>query len=194
MKKYLIIAACVIVGVALAALVYYAVSAPRLNFTYYTPTYLPPGVSIAKRTLFIQNYQSGGDPFGKTVTDKSVTLSFRDVDNVYSIHERSATQYQDIISERIQTSDSNFDASSIKPTCRQMTTSKKISYRLCHWIDYDRYSVYEMNFVRDDTWISVQMNTTKDQPFKLSDLNSFIDSFQPGNTRELTVKTIQGGG
>jgi len=44
--------------------------------------------------------------------------------------------------------DRDYDVTSVKPTCSILTSQAQQQYRLCHWVDYGRISVYEVKFIK----------------------------------------------
>ena len=161
------------------------------KLTYYKPTHLPAGINIVRKTLFEQKYQSGGDPFGKILTNTSITLSYRMVDNVYSINE--STFGSDDKQQILASDGQNYDPTSKKPTCKQVTTPGSKLYRLCHWVDYDKYSVYETKFFIGDEFIDSRMETDLSRTLNKSELNAFVDSFVKSDPNELTLDSYTGG-
>lgn len=162
------------------------------GFEYYTPTYLPEGVEIKKRQLFIQKYKSGGDPYGRTITNTRVYLSFRDVNNVYAIRQRSISHYKDA-STFIATNDTSYDPSSRSPSCKAVV-SNATKYRLCHWYDYgDRYSVYEIRFILSSTAIDVELASPNNRVLSEQEIKRFVLSFTPGDPNELMIRESFGG-
>lgn len=159
----------------------YRQAAKEVGTTYLSPSYLPPGVTIAKKILFHNTVYP---------SLSSIVLSFRNVDNVYAIYQGMADQP---IAEAT-TSLTNFDSTSIKPTCRQMNTQKNQSYRLCHWVDYGTYSVFETTMMIDHRWVQAKINTTPDKPFSVDDISRFVDSFESRSITDLPVTIVNGGG
>lgn len=153
------------------------------GLTYFEPSELPEGISIARKTLFINDWS-------KTSHIAYIALSFRKVDNVYSIDERKVTTTTDLSSTT--TVLETYSPTSRLPSCRQLTSPQKQSYRLCHWIDYGSYSVYEMRFVKDTTCIVVRMNTELSRTLEIGELDMFIDSFERSIGQDLTVVRTTG--
>lgn len=144
----------------------------KWGFQFYRPGFLPPSFRITEERVSVS--ESNGKVFGV-----SAGLNFRTEDWVYSIQESKAA------SQEATTSLRNFDPTSKEVTCGQETSPKGIAYRLCHWVDYDKISVYELKFVKDSTYIDVKLPAAKDAIVADVDLDRFVDSFKeadaPGN-------------
>lgn len=167
----------------------YLISKYGQGATYFVPNYLPAGVDIKRRTLFLTEFREGGDPDGKLVHLVSVSLSFRDVDNVYGINEYPSSQSDE---KSLTAEIDNYSTLSATPTCKQSRASADMPFRLCHWIDYDRYDVYEMKFVKDKTYIWVELMANKGTTMSESELQHFVGSFEPANPSNLTVRRSSG--
>jgi len=148
---------------------------PNIGFAYYEPTYLPPHVSIKAKLI------SMGHP-----GPIAVEQNFRTEDWVYSIREVKAET-------EIGTADQDYDPTSVKPTCNIQTSPAKMRYRLCHWIDYGHIDVHEIMFRKGDTFITVMMPTSLDNPLRMTDIDHFVDSFEKKSTIGLPVLRLSGG-
>jgi hypothetical protein len=136
---------------------------PSIGFKYYEPFSLPPNVSIKTKRVSI------------TRGDIQVEQNFRTEDWVYSIREYKAQ-------ESIGTADQNYDPQSVKPTCNLRTSSAKMQYHICHWIDYGRIDVHEIKFIKDGTFINTQIPSSITVPISLSQIDQFVDSFKKAST------------
>jgi hypothetical protein len=114
----------------------------------------------------------------------SADLNFRTQDWVYSIQESKDTE------GHVTTALKNYNPTSIGVTCIQENTVKQISYRLCHWTDYGRISVYEIKFSQQGTFISSRMPVAKGQGVHISDLNTYVDSFVKAKPPKQIVRGI----
>jgi hypothetical protein len=144
---------------------------PSLGFTYYEPTYLPPGVSIKERRIDIYHNNN-----------KTAEMNFRTVDWVYSLAE-----YPSEGNNNLGTARQNFSVDSIKPTCSLLTTPQKTKYRLCHWVDYGHYSVYEVRFTHGGTYMWGRLVENLSTKLGPTEIGKFIDSFQPKSTHGFPV-------
>lgn len=146
---------------------------PLLNstygFQYYSPTKLPSGFKITDKRVDVIAYD------GK-VQGVSVELNLRTEDWVYQIRESRH------IDEATQTTLTNYDPHSVNVTCEQQTSPKGQEYRLCHWLDYGKISVFEVKFVKGNTFVDTTFPTTTDIAVPVSELTSYVDSFKKSNT------------
>jgi hypothetical protein len=132
---------------------------PDIGFVYFEPSYLPYNTSVkAKRITISASYTT-------------VEQNFRTEDWVYSIIERKAV-------EPIGTTDQNYDAQSIKPTCTIEISPNTIRFRVCHWVDYGRINVHEIIFIKDGTYIYSQIPTALDQEITIQEAGKYVDSFE----------------
>lgn len=144
---------------------------PRFGFQYYQPTALPDGFHIVDKRIDIS------DPDGE-ILGITAELNLRKVDWVYAIREsRADAPYDSVGPSDIQTNFSNYDPASVKPTCRQMLSPMKTTYRLCHWIDYGSIDVNELKFIKNDTYIYTQFPGSISKPIPLAALDRYVDSF-----------------
>jgi hypothetical protein len=102
-------------------------------------------------------------------------MNLRAEDWVYAIREWRAT------SENTTTDLNNFDPTSIVPTCAERKSTDGQQYRLCHWLDYGKISVYEVKFIKKGVFIDTTFPTTIQKPIVLDELNGYVDSFSPAN-------------
>lgn len=153
---------------------------PPVDFTYYEPTSLPPGMSIQQKRVTVLS------PVGSSTRTFSAGQNFRTEDWVYEIY-----QYRDK-GLAIESALQDFDASSVKPTCSFYTSPGRQYYRLCHWVDYGRIGVYEIKFTRGGTRFDVRMPTEVNQKLSLEEINKFVDSFTPKSTFGLPVLVTSG--
>jgi hypothetical protein len=145
-----------------ASLIYIYYNDPNLGFKYFEPAYLPPGITIKQRRISI-------------VEDGPIRVEqdYRTVDWVYEIDEYKAAK-----GEGIGTARQNYNNSSVEPTCSLFISANGQKYRLCHWIDYGRISVYQVKFVKDGTLIDSTMPTMLEQRVSLQEVDKFVDSFK----------------
>jgi len=146
----------------------------QVDFQFYEPTQLPVGVSIRQKRLDRGGY--GGSPV-------RIELDFRRVDWVYSVDELKATNAR----HDTMTTLHNYDPTSVGVTCTQRHTASGMSYRLCHWIDYGRINVYQINFVKGGTYVTCQMPNESKTVISVASLDAFVDSFKPASTAGLPV-------
>jgi hypothetical protein len=149
---------------------------PDVGFKYYEPAYLPPGVSIKEKRIDITHM------LGASETSTSVEQNFRTENWVYEIQEYPADY-----TTTIGTADQNYDPKSVKPTCDSRRSPGETQYRLCHWIDYGRIDVHEVKFIKDGTFVNVQIPTTLQQPVTIQEIDRFVDSFQQRSTIGIPV-------
>ena len=147
---------------------------PNVGFTYYEPSYLPPGISIKAKRISINKY-----------APTQVEQNFRTEDWVYSISEYKA-------SEEIGSTEQNYDEKSTKPTCNIETSPAMTKYRLCHWIDYGKIDVHEIKFIKGGTFINAQIPTKTSEVISVEDIDKFVDSFNKKSTIGLPVLRSSG--
>lgn len=174
MTRKRIIVMVVVLLVLAIGFVIFRIFNPTVGFTYYEPSYLPPGVSINAKRISINKYAPA-----------QVEQNFRTEDWVYSIREYKAR-------EEIGTAAQNYDAKSTKPTCNIETSPKMTKYRLCHWIDYGKIDVHEIKFIKDGTFINAQIPTNTTEVISVGEINKFVDSFDKKSTLGLPV--LRSGG
>jgi len=131
-----------------------------IGFAYYTPSYLPPNVSIKERRISINKYS------------KQIEQNFRTVDWVYEIQE------YDAIGSSIGTAQQNYDSKSVNPTCSILVSNNRQRYRLCHWIDYERINVHQVIFIKHGTYIRADIPISLSQDISKADIGKFVDSFK----------------
>ncbi len=139
-----------------------------VDFKYYEPSYFLPNVSIKEKRIDIGP--------GRVAAEQN----FRTVDWVYSITEYKAN-------ELIGSAGQNYDPKSVRPTCSIQDSLENIQYRLCHWIDYGRIDVHEIKFIKDGTFINIQIPTTINQQINIAEIDRFVDSFKQRSTFGLPV-------
>lgn len=106
-----------------------------------------------------------------------VEQNFRTEDWVYVIQEESADK-----SSTIGTANQDYDPSSEIPTCRIQNTTADVRYRLCHWVDYGRINVHEVDFIKDGTRVYSQIPTQTNQAISIDQIEKYIDSFRQKRT------------
>lgn len=190
-KKILILAVPLLIVIALLGVNLHEkwqydhpLSHSKYGFQPYKPQKLPNGQRITASRMSVS--QSNGKVYGI-----SVGMNLRPAPHnwVYSISERRAHLYEGD-TQRVTTGLRNFDASSKEPTCTQRVTPEKRSYRLCHWTDYERINVYEVNFIQEKTFISTKFPANIDHSIAAHELDEYVDSFVPSEPPKEIVRGI----
>lgn len=183
--------ACIIIGFIILCLVgwyWYSSTHPLSNskygFQFYQPTQLPDGIHITEKRITILK------PDGKFLGIK-VEMNFRTVDWVYGIQESRADTSASPDRSTATTKLNNYDPRSIGFTCEQHVSPKEQSYRLCHSIDYGKISVFETNFIKNNTYISTRFPTTTDKVIPVKQINTYVDSFV--KSKASGFKILSGG-
>lgn len=172
LKRFILLILAVVIVALLAFVadwVYryeFPLSNPTYGFQFLRPSKLPPGFRITASRIGVD--AEGGKIFGM-----SAEMNLRTVDWVYEISETKYT------GQDFHTTLRNFNPTSVKPTCEQVTTPVGKSYRLCHWIDYGRISVYEVKFAQVGIFIDATFPAGLHQTVTTSSLSNFVDSFAP---------------
>jgi hypothetical protein len=165
----------IVIALSILGILLYRINNPSLGFTYYAPAYLPPGVTIKQRRITT-------DPGGT-----SVDQDFRTVDWVYDITEYKRDNAS------IGSANQNFSVSSREPTCSiRVISSQQLRYRVCHWVDYGRISVYEVKFIKGGTFIYSQIPTPLSQPINLSIIDHYVSSFTSKSAAGLQILRSEG--
>lgn len=165
-KKTIVVMCMTVIVIVIIGIVIFRHFNPSLGFKYFEPSYLPPGISIKQKRISVL---SGG--YIEAEQD------FRTVDWVYEIMEYKADGPVDGNSG-IGTASQNYNTDSVKPTCDILSSTKGQQYRLCHWIDYGRIGVYQVNFIKDGTFINSEIPTTLQQKITISEISLYVDSFK----------------
>jgi len=184
-KTRLLVLGSVVLVVGALALVwqwhYYKDNHPlsdsKLGFQFYEPGFLPSGFRVTDKRVSV--FESGGK-----VRGVAAEMNFRTEDWAYGILE-SRHAGQDV-----HTDLRNFDPTSKEVTCTQGASPSNKAYRLCHWLDYGRISVYEIQFVQEGTFIDVQFPAAKDVAIHGADIEKFIDSFAPAKSPHTILRGI----
>jgi hypothetical protein len=142
---------------------------PAVGFIYFEPSYVPPNVTITAKRIDITRR-----------TPLQVEQNFRTEDWVYGIREVKAVH---AIDSALQ----NYDPASDEPTCSFFTSPGAQRYRLCHWVDYGRISVYEVSFNKAGTNIYSQLPISLQQRLSADEINKYVDSFAPASTHGIPV-------
>lgn len=164
----------IIMAIVIAAIISYGIFRsrhPALGFTYYEPAYLPPNVTVQDK--YIMDFHG----------DRSAWLRLAPA--IYAIREDSEAT-------GIPPAAENYDPTSIKPTCHIGKTPTKFAYRVCHWVDYGRTNVNEVQFGRGSTWIVSWIPTSLDEHLTIAQIEKFIDSFAPQSAAKLRVDYTSG--
>lgn len=177
------VVALVVVG--FAGYVLYIATHPLSNaqygFQYYKPAELPAGFHITAKRIDISN------PDGKLL-GIDVELNLRTQDWVYDIMEYRVGSGD---AQNTRTKLTNYSPASVGVTCRQVTSPAKQVYRLCHWIDYGRISVYQVNFIKGNTFIDTNFPGTKSSVVSVSSISTYVDSFVAANATGFPI--LSGG-
>jgi len=142
----------------------------KYSFQYYNPTKLPAGFAITAKRIDI----------GLATNAPVAEMNLRTEDWVYEISESDGGLAEPTTTE---VDVNNYTPNSVKPTCTGITSSQKQYYRLCHWLDYGRISVYEVKFMKYDnnhenpTFIVTEFPSTKDRIIDQSEIDNYVDSF-----------------
>ena len=182
-KKNVLLIVGAILVLSLAYLLYMTINPlanPKYYFQYYSPTRLPVGFHITAKRIDVSG--SDGQTYGV-----SVDLNFRTEDWVYGISESKANSDSSPDSSTTATTLNNYSPSSVGVTCRQVSSPKGQSYRLCHWIDYGRISVYEINFIKSGTYIGTQFPGTLQHVVPVSEISDYVDSFEKSIALEFPI-------
>lgn len=178
-QKYRVVA-LVFAALGASAAIFLLWRAP-IDFTYYEPTQLPAGVAITeKRISIIDNGHN---------RHESADLRLETVGWTYSIRQTKVSE-----AATIGDADQNFDHQSDEPTCSIYDTPKGTSFRLCHWVDDwkshggDGVSVYEVKFIKGDTYFWGHLPAAPDTPISVDDIHTFIDSFEQKSTHGIPIR------
>ncbi len=152
-------------------------SDPKWSFQFYMPQKLPQGIHITDSRISV--FEEADE-----IYSVSAELNFRTEDWVYSVGEyRSNGQSE-------TTGLKDFDINSVTPTCAQRATKLNQSYRLCHWLDYGRISVYEIKFAKGNAAIDSRFPTKKGHVISMSELDTYVDSFKKMDPPKKIVRGI----
>lgn len=144
------------------------------GFQVLMPKSLPSGQKITGQRINIWHQRDEEGIPTRKIESLSAELNLRKEDWVYAIRE-----YRAFSDEGTKTRLTNYDATSVQPTCIQQTSLQRTTYRLCHWIDYGRISVFEVKFVKQQTYIWTTFPTTLQKPISAQELDEYVDSFSP---------------
>lgn len=147
----------------------------KLGFQYLYPAQLPRGIHIVSQRIDASH--SPGGQFASVAAE----MTFRQEDWVYGIRETK------LKGENIPTQLNNYSVASTKPSCKQVAMSHQSSFRLCHWIDYGRISVFEVKLVKAGVYIEATLPTSIDKPITESELRTFVSSFEPADPSGLPI-------
>ena len=156
----------------------------KFGFQLYRPTQLPSGFHIREKRIDIVK------PDGEFLGIQA-EMNFRTVDWVYTIQESKANTGASPDSNITTTKLNNYDPKSTGFTCGQQRSPKGQSYRLCHSVDYGKISVFETNFIKDNTYISTRFPTTTDKVVSIDQINAYVDSFV--KAKAAGFKILSGG-
>lgn len=150
---------------------------PKWGFQFYTPQQLPSGFRVAGSRISVGS--SDGKIFGV-----SAEMNYGTTNWIYSLSEYRNDGTQERTSLR------NFDTNSVSPTCTQRVTRANQDYRLCHWIDYGRISVYEIKFVKNGTAFNSTFPAKKGQIIPMMELDAYVDSFEKSDPPKQIIRGI----
>jgi hypothetical protein len=150
-------------------------SDPTIGFQLLIPRRLPSDFHISAKRIDIKH-----GAYGK-LKSVAVEMNLRTEDWVYGIQELRATN------ENTSTSLHNFDPTSISTSCDSKSSPDGQPYCLCHWVDYGKISVYEVELIKQGVYIHTTFPTTIDHILSDYELGSFVDSFQPGDPSGIPV-------
>lgn len=161
-------------------------SDPTVGFQMYVPSMLPEDFRITGKRISVRHASFYDREKGDShkLAQVSVEMNLRSGNWVYSIDERRAGD-QD--KTEIKTVLTNYDPASTKPTCIQGNSPKGQEYRLCHWTEYDRISVFEVKFIKGNTYIDTTFPSTLDKSISINEFDEYVDSFKPGNPEGLPM-------
>jgi hypothetical protein len=159
---------------------------PHVGFRMYEPVKMPQGFRITDKRISIRHasfYDSeSGNP--NKLVNASLEMNLRTTDWVYAINERRAS---DKDKESVATKLTNYDTLSNDPTCRQDASPKGQQFRLCHWVDYGKISVFEVRFIKGTTFINTTFPSTLDKPMSLDAIHNYVDSFSEKDPEGLPI-------
>lgn len=184
--KYLFLIILLIIVVIIGTYRYkttHPLSDPRFGFQYYKPTVLPNGFKITDKRIDIAN------PDGR-LYGISADLNLRTEDWIYAIRESKTNSKSSPDSSSTSTTLYDYDPNSVGVTCKQVVSPKGQSYRLCHWIDYGRISVYEVNFIKGSTYINTQFPGTTKNTVPILEISNYVDGFT--KAKAIGFKTVSG--
>jgi hypothetical protein len=153
-------------------------SDPVVGFQMLEPAKLPPGIKITDKRLNLRHSSP------HKIKSTSAELNLRTEDWVYDIQESKAESSDE--TETV-TDLRNFNPSSIQPTCTRGKSSKGQTYRLCHWTDYGRISVYEVKNIQKGVYIDTLFPASLQKPIALEDVDAYVDSFKPADPSGLPI-------
>lgn len=161
-------------------------SDPTVGFRMYIPTEIPGGLRITGKRITVHHASFYGPQRGalNRLVDVGVDMNLRKGNWVYSIQEsRAGTDYTNDTSTALR----NYDLNSKEPTCTQRKSPKGQSYRLCHWTDYGRISVFETKFIKGDTYIDTTFPVALDKPISVDELDKYVDSLKRADPTGLPI-------
>lgn len=146
----------------------------KLGFQYLYPTRLPSGIRIVSSRIAVKHAAGGG--YGSVAAE----MTFRDSEWVYGIQEARAN------GEDVAVKSNDYSPASVLPTCVQKTSGEQ-SFRLCHWIDYRKISVFEVKFIKSGVYVVARLPSTINKPISEAELMAFVQSFNPADASGLPV-------
>jgi hypothetical protein len=156
-KKICIIALLLVVLWALTLKLLGAV----IYFSYYKPSYLPPGISI--KQIKVMNIEG---------SSSVIDLNFRTEDWVYDIEEYRDDNF------KLDKTQQNFDPRSVNYTCSTLQSPQHNEYNLCHSIDYGTIGRYEITQTRGHTVLWSAIPTKASRIISQDSINKYVDSFK----------------
>ncbi len=187
MKKPIILITSIVAVVSLATGLAYIhhrtswsdqhpLSDSKVGFRLLYPNTLPPGYAVKTKTIYIHHSRP------HVLKDASIVMSFRKQDALYGIQERRANN-EDTTTTKLD----NFDPVSKEPTCTQRQTPKGQEYRLCHWIEFGKVSVFEVKLIMQGIYFQATFPASQDAPLSETELNAFIDSLHVINPSGISI-------
>ena len=131
-----------------------------LVFSYLKPTYLPSGITTKATRVTA------------TTSNVFTEINFRTENWIYEIRQ-SHTR-----STELPLASGNYDATSTDFTCSIFVSPHQQQYRLCHSVDYDKISSYEVTQLNGSTLITSTIPAAKDHVINTEDIGKFVDSFK----------------
>lgn len=150
---------------------------PAVGFQMYTPRKLPDGFQITDKRISVHSTyfydKENGDP--NKIRDVTLEMNLRHEDWVYAIVQRRAKSDH---KAEVTATYTGYDSTSITPSCMNRTSDTGKRYRLCHWVDYGKISVFEVKFIEGDTYIDTTFPTTLQNSIEVSEIDRYVESFE----------------
>jgi hypothetical protein len=147
----------------------------KVGFQYLYPTKLPSGFSIKSQRISLSHSKP------HQLSSLAVEMNLRTSDWVYSIQESKYTN------EDLTVKTDDYDSSSIEHTCKDTKTQNNRTYKVCHWVDYKKINVFQVEFVQGNTLVDTKFPTPLDRTLTTEDFDTFINSFVSRKVPELPI-------